>query len=178
MINYTAFLRGINVGGSKVIKMDILKEIFLSMKLTDVKTFIQSGNVLFKSSEKDKEKLRKKIEQQLFKSLNLNIVTLLRSDEEIKHIIDHNPFNNSDHGSKVMLYISLLPEEPGKEALKKLIAVQNENEKFKVIKDNVYCHINKNVKTLFSNNWLEKKLGLPATTRNINTIEKISALLK
>ena len=71
-IKYLALLRGINVGGKNIIKMDELKKIFEGMKFTDVKTYIQSGNVIFLDYENDQIKIQKKIERSLFKKLNGN----------------------------------------------------------------------------------------------------------
>ena len=67
---YLALLRGINVGGNNIIKMADLKACFESLGLTDVVTYIQSGNVIFKSAEKDKAKLTKMIEAGLSKRFN------------------------------------------------------------------------------------------------------------
>ena len=63
MTKYIALLRGINVSGQKIIKMEHLKNYFIDMGFTDVKTYIQSGNVVFQSKDKDAEKLSKHIEK-------------------------------------------------------------------------------------------------------------------
>jgi uncharacterized protein (DUF1697 family) len=83
-ISYLALLRGINVGGKNVIKMDFLKKVFEKMGFYDVKTYIQSGNVLFKDIEVEKDKLTKKIEEALFKNTNYEIMILILTLSDFK----------------------------------------------------------------------------------------------
>ena len=73
-MDYLALLRGINVGGNNIIKMDELKKTFEELNFSDVKTYIQSGNVLFKDAEKDRMKISEKIEKALLGKLNTRLV--------------------------------------------------------------------------------------------------------
>lgn len=88
---YLALLRGINVGGNNIIKMTDLKECFESMGFTDVATFIQSGNVLFKSGEKDKVKLTQKIEKTLSGSFNYKSLIVLINRDELETVVKKAP---------------------------------------------------------------------------------------
>jgi uncharacterized protein (DUF1697 family) len=90
-INYLALLRGINVGGKNVIKMDFLKKIFEKMGFNDVKTYIQSENVLFNDIEINKEKLARKIEETLLKNTNYKIMVLVITLSEFEDIIKDIP---------------------------------------------------------------------------------------
>jgi len=84
MSKYIAFLRAVNVGG-RVVKMEQLKKIFEDLKLKNVKTFIQSGNVIFETMEKDKNILTKKIEKKLKASLNYEVLVIhLRMTNSMK----------------------------------------------------------------------------------------------
>lgn len=177
MIKYVAFLRAINVGGHKLIKMEDLRKIFESLMLKNVKTFIQSGNVIFESTELNDDPLSKKIEKHLNKTLGYEVKTFIRTNNEIEGIIKNNPFSKAKLGKDLALYLAFLSEKPDKEQADSLMFFNNDNENFNIRNREVYCLIRKDIKTQFSNNWLEKKLKLPATTRNITTITKINVML-
>ena len=91
METYAALLRGINVGGSNVIKMEDLKKAFEELKFSDVKTYIASGNVIFKSDENDKVKLTKLIEKKLSERYKTDLRLALVSFKEYKMIIEKAP---------------------------------------------------------------------------------------
>ena len=88
---YLALLRGINVGGNNIIKMKDLKACFEQMGFTDVVTYIQSGNVLFKSPEKDRPKLTHKIEKALSERFNYKSRMVVVAHKELRKIVDGAP---------------------------------------------------------------------------------------
>jgi len=88
---YLALLRGINVGGNNIIKMADLKACFENMGFTDVITYIQSGNVLFRSAEKDKTQLTQKIEQGLSKRFSYKSRLVVVAHKELRKIVDGVP---------------------------------------------------------------------------------------
>ena len=85
--DYLALLRGINVGGKNIIKMETLKQSFIDMGFSDVRTYIQSGNVIFKTQNTDKLKLSKTIEKNLFKTFALEIKTVIFTIKEMEEIV-------------------------------------------------------------------------------------------
>ena len=109
MTKYIAFLRAINVGGHTV-KMDRLREIFEEMGLTNVETFIASGNVIFKTSSKNMDALAKEIEKGLKDSLGFEVATFIRSDSELAHIADYKPFPKFQMDSAAALNVAFLYE--------------------------------------------------------------------
>jgi uncharacterized protein (DUF1697 family) len=90
---YIALLRGINVGGKNIIKMEQLKQVFDDMSFSDVKTYIQSGNVIFRTSENDKLKLTDRIENQLQKTFSTEIKTLVISADDLAETVENTPDN-------------------------------------------------------------------------------------
>jgi uncharacterized protein (DUF1697 family) len=167
MTKYTAFLRAINVGGTKVIKMDNLKKIFESFGLNNVGTYIQSGNVIFEA--KESATLEAKLESQLEKALGYRVGVFLRSMDEIAKIVNQNHFEPKGEDT---LHIVFLREKPAKaqaEALKKHNSPADE---FAVIGREVYNLRHDRDKSVFSNSFMEKMFGT-ATTRNITTLRKI-----
>jgi uncharacterized protein (DUF1697 family) len=117
MTIYIALLRGINVGGKNKIKMADLKQVFETIGLCEVQTYIQSGNVLFKSNEREEE-LRKKIEQAIEKTFGFTVSVILRTAEELECIIGNCPFSEeevleAEASSEVeSLYVSLMANAP------------------------------------------------------------------
>jgi len=126
--SYLALLRGINVGGKNVIKMDFLKEIFEKMGFYDVKTYIQSGNVLFKDIELEKVKLAKKIEEALFKNTNYEIMVLVITLSDFEKIIKDIP---EEFGNNIKKYaydvLFLMDTLKPKEIMNKIKMVEGED---------------------------------------------------
>jgi uncharacterized protein (DUF1697 family) len=102
MVTYVAFLRGINVGGNTMISMARLKECFEKLSYKNVKTYINSGNVVFHSDIKDPAKLEQQIEKAINKSFDLPVRVMVRSFEEMEKLIKRVP--DSWDGSKDFRY--------------------------------------------------------------------------
>src|SRR5438093_8424279 len=92
MMRYIGLLRGINVGGRKLIKVEELRRAIESLRFKNVRTFIQSGNVIFDSSEPNRNLLTAKIERKLLNSFSHEITVVLQTVDELKRLIRLNPF--------------------------------------------------------------------------------------
>ncbi len=169
MTKYIAFLRAINVGGTKIIKMDDLRKIFESFELSNVQTFIQSGNVIFESTAKNTMTLESKIEKQLEEALGYRVKMFLRTMAEIASIVNQDRFEPKDADT---LHIAFLREKPTKTQLETLKKYNSPADEFALIGREVYNLRHDRDKSVFSNNFIEKIFGA-ATTRNITTIKKI-----
>ncbi|MDD2921243.1 MAG: DUF1697 domain-containing protein [Anaerolineales bacterium] len=168
MEQYIAFLRAINVGGHKVIKMEDLRGMFESYGFANVSTYINSGNVIFESGEKILSEGR--IEDRLEKSLGYKVEIFLRTMREIKNIAAHTPFQARD-GETV--HVVFLREAPDKQAQQALASLKSEADDFAAIGKEIYNLRRDKDKSIFSNNFIEKAIKSPATTRNLTTILKI-----
>ena len=171
MNKYVAFLRAINVGGHRIIKMSDLKETFQSLGLENVETFIQSGNVIFDSKTSSPASLEKKIEGQLEKALGYKVETFLRTMKEVAAIANNCPFSPKD-GETV--HVVFLNEKPGTRMRQALISYKSNADDFIVKRREVFNLRRDRDKSVFSNNFIEKVLGVPATSRNLTTIRKIA----
>ena len=169
MKKYIAFLRAINVGGTKVIKMDHLKKMFESFGLSNVQTFIQSGNVIFETTAKSTTTLEDKLEKQLEKALGYRVEAFLRSMDEIAKIVNQDRFEPKAEDT---LHIVFLREKPDKAKVETLKKYNSPADEFAVIGREVYNLRHDRDKSVFSNNFIEKIFGT-ATTRNITTLKKI-----
>ncbi|RYZ75251.1 MAG: DUF1697 domain-containing protein, partial [Proteobacteria bacterium] len=104
MTLYIAFLRGINVGGHRV-KMDHLRELFRELGLANVRTYIQTGNVFFETTETDRDALTTRIEQHLLEALGYEVPTFLRTPIELQQSLQLNPFEKAEVTSDIRLMI-------------------------------------------------------------------------
>ncbi|USB31842.1 DUF1697 domain-containing protein [Paenibacillus sp. YPG26] len=171
---YIALLRGINVGGNNKIKMADLRTALENRGLKRVKTYIQSGNVLFES-EKDEASLAIEIEDEIYTTFGIRLKVMLRTSQELEDLIVHSPFAHRELSDGESLYVSLLGEPLSEEGLQKLEQCEKANDEFAVVGREVYF--------LFRRSILDSKLGdalvktkIPSTSRNWNTINKLHAL--
>jgi uncharacterized protein (DUF1697 family) len=177
METYIALLRGINVNGQKLIKMDHLRSIFESMQVRQVRTYIQSGNVLFEAEERSTDQVRQSIETKLKEELGYEVDVVVRTKSELERTIAQNPFGDMESPDDGKLYVSFLSKEPTAEALDVLASFQSDVDEYRADGREVYIRCRGQYgKSLFSNNFLEKKLGVTATTRNWQTVNKLASM--
>ncbi|ULL18517.1 DUF1697 domain-containing protein [Paenibacillus sp. H1-7] len=179
MTTYIALLRGINVSGQKLIKMDSLKAMFEAMSFRRVRTYIQSGNVIFESDDNAAERLVKAIEAEIARVYGFDVAVILRTEEELEGVIKRNPFASEQLVEGEKVYVSLLSQEPSPEAIGQLQAYSNDIDEYRIIGREVYILCRKSYgKSQFSNNFLEKKLRVSATTRNWESVNKIAEIAR
>ena len=173
IMKYVAFLRGINVGGKNKIKMETLCEVCSALGFANVKTYINSGNVIFETSKTDDKKLAEKLEKAIEKEFLLNIKVMVRTISEIENIIKNNPFDRQFENDKD-LHVFFLDEELSNEKRELLLSNNNENEKFAVRNREIFCLLRVSVlDSLMGKDYIGKKLKVSATARNWRTVNKI-----
>ncbi|NEW06638.1 DUF1697 domain-containing protein [Paenibacillus sp. SYP-B3998] len=174
---YAALLRGINVNGQKMIKMDHLRALFESLNFQNVSTYIQSGNVVFKSEEEDAEVLKGVIEKELTRILSFEVPVLLRTKDALEQVVQRNPYKEVIDLESKQLYVTFLTRTPTVDAVIKTASIQSEMDEFRIVDREVYVLCRGSYgKTKFSNAFFEKKLGVTTTTRNWDTINKLIQL--
>lgn len=173
MITYVCLLRGINVGGHKKIRMADLKEHFIQAGFKDVRTYIQSGNIIFKTPDTDRNKLNWIIQTIIQKNYGFEVETFLRTCAEIETIISQVPaFADTD---KILVTFLSQPvtNPPYEEINTRLL----ESEEIVIKDDTLYFYCPTGLsKSKMSNNFIEKKLRIHATTRNWRTLNKLREL--
>jgi uncharacterized protein (DUF1697 family) len=174
MIRYIAFLRAINVGGHTV-KMEHLRQLFEALDLSNVQTFIASGNVLFEAKSKDLRSLEKKIEKCLRETLGYEVATFIRTDTELAEIAKYKPFQQSDFDAAAALNIGFLTKPLDDQSKQKLMTLRTGIDDFHVHGREIYwlCQ-KKQSESTFSNAVLEKALGIKSTLRGVNTVMKMA----
>ena len=175
---FVALLRGVNVGGNNMISMSALKKSFEALGFTDVVTYINSGNIIFKSKEADARKLESKIEKMLLKEYQLDSRVVLRSLSEMERIVKSLPKNWTTDRDWRYNVIFLRHTIDSKDILSEL-------ELKKDIEEVVYCpgalFWSAQISELTRTNMLKlssRKMYLDMTIRNQNTTRKLYDLMK
>jgi uncharacterized protein (DUF1697 family) len=175
-MKYAAFLRGVNVGGKNQIKMETLREICAALGFTKVKTYINSGNIIFETAKTDDKKLAERIEKAIEKEFGLNIKTMVRAHSEIEEIVENNPFDGQFENDKD-LHVLFTDEELSAEKRAQLLSQNSEKEMFAVRGREIFYLLHMNFSdSLLGKDFLGKKLKVSATARNWRTVNKILEL--
>jgi uncharacterized protein (DUF1697 family) len=171
MHKYIAFLRAINVGGTTIIKMTDLKQMFESFGLDQVQTYIQSGNVIFESAQGNASTLEQRIERQLEETFGKRIQLFVRTMRQVVEMAAECPF---DPTGDQTVHVVILRGKPSRKAVAELLSLRNEADDFAVLGKEAYNLRRDREKSIFTNNWVEKVLGVAGTTRNLTTIRKLA----
>src|SRR5437762_11718046 len=172
-----SILRGINVGQRKVLMTD-LKSLYEKLGFRDVITYIQSGNVIFKTDKKiSDQKLAEKIEKGIFMQYGFDVPVINRTREELNRIILANPFLKIRGIDKSKLHVTFLATEPDQVNSKHARELDYTPDKFIISGTEVFLHIPISyAETKLSNKFFENKLKVSATTRNWNTVTRLAEL--
>jgi uncharacterized protein (DUF1697 family) len=170
-----ALLRAINVGGH-IVKMDRLRALFVTMKLTDVATVIASGNVLFTSHARNRAQLERRIETQLHGALGYEVATFIRSPLELAAIVNHHPFPGSEALPEGQaLSVVFLKQPLTAPAKKALMALGSATDEFHVHGCEAYWLCRGRISdSKVTGAKLERAVGGPVTARNITTVRKLA----
>ncbi len=171
MKTHISILRGINVGGQHTIKMDSLKAIYEDLGYINVRTYIQSGNVVFQNKESPSDELEIKITSKIASKFGFDVPVIVLSHAELQKIVNGNPFLNEPTIELPPHHITFLSKAPDPEKWHTLLNLNIQTEdKFKLIHKSIYLYCpNGYGKTKLTNGFFEQKLGITATTRNWRT---------
>jgi uncharacterized protein (DUF1697 family) len=176
---FVALLRGINIGGHKIIKMDQLRKAFQELGYEDVATYVQSGNVVFRTPAKISESLGKKIEEMLLRQFSMSVPVIVRTAKEVGGVLRNNPFLKERGIDVTRLHVTFLSHAPQKAALKGLDAIKAGPDRFHCCGQEIYLYCpNGFGGTKLSINAFEKVLAVDATTRNWNTVNKLNEMAR
>ncbi|WP_339268556.1 DUF1697 domain-containing protein [Paenibacillus sp. FSL R5-0470] len=174
MTTYIALLRGINVGGNKIIKMLDLKAMFQTLGFENVRTYIQSGNVVFESDEGSESLLTGVIERQIHEVFGFEVSVMIRTLAEMENVIANDPFQLSEPEEFKRWYVTFLPVEPSAEALDKLRTYEDGRDKVRFVGREMYVlyEVSVSQSPLFKVPF-DRILGMTLTARNWNTVNKL-----
>ncbi|MGC1188117.1 MAG: DUF1697 domain-containing protein [Candidatus Acidiferrales bacterium] len=179
MTTFIALLRGINVGGHQLISMADLRDLLAKLKFADVRSLVQSGNLVFRSDRKNSDQIERLLEDELEKRLKIRTDFFVRTAAEWDAIIANNPFRKEAERDSAHLVALLLKTEPDPKqiaALKEAIAGP---ERFFVHGKLAYIVYPNGIGTSkLTNPLLDRKLETRGTSRNWNTVLKLAALIR
>ncbi len=165
-----ALFRGINVGGNNILPMRELKWLLEKLELRNVKTYIQSGNVVFQTEKKMFGELAKEIGVAIKTNFGFEPKILFLKHSELKEIIDVNPFEGEDVKSQHFFFLSSTPTNPD---LTIFESIKSDTEKYKLINRVFYLFAPDGIGRSKMALKVERILGVTTTARNRNTVNKL-----
>ena len=169
-----SMLRGINVSGKNTIRMEELRELYETLDFKKVQTYVQSGNVIFETSDTNPSELATKIEKKIKQKFTFDVPVFIRTKSVFEKLIENHPFLGKD---PTKLHVTFLSDKPTKPPLEEIRAATTEDEEFSIIGKEIYLFCPSGYgNTKLSNNFFERKLNVRATTRNWKTVNTLFSL--
>jgi uncharacterized protein (DUF1697 family) len=174
MNTYISILRGINVSGKKVIKMDALRRMYEGLGYKNTVTYIQSGNVIFQDSEFNHKSLEEKISNQIKIDYGFDVSVIVLSVVQFKKIINDNPFTKNPVKNTHHIHITFLSGKPLHIEPETIENKKSPGEEIYFTDHAVYLYCPGGYgKTKLTTNFLEQTLKVTGTTRNWNSTLQI-----
>jgi uncharacterized protein (DUF1697 family) len=179
MAKYISILRGINVGGNRKILMKDLKVLFEKMGFSKVETYIQSGNVVFESDLKlSNADLEVKIQQTITETFGFDVPVIVRTVVEWTQIIAKSPFWKEKDVDIEKLHLTILKQIPSPELVMEIEEMNFQPDRFEILGSDVFVYCENGYgRTKITNDFFEKKLKIPASTRNWKTVMKLHEMI-
>jgi uncharacterized protein (DUF1697 family) len=172
-----ALVRGINVGGRKLIAMSDLRDLFTALGFSDVKSLLQSGNVVFRSDRR--EGIEKILEGETERRLGVSVHYMVRSANELEKLIARNPLPSEAQRDPSHFVVVFLKQAPPANSVQALEAAISGPEIIRAEGKHLYAFYPVGIgESKLTNSLIERKLGTQATGRNWNTVLKLAALMK
>jgi uncharacterized protein (DUF1697 family) len=171
--SYAALLRGINVGGNRILPMKQLVEMFTEAKCVNVRSYIQSGNVVFTAPPKIVATLPALLEKKIAARFGFSVPIILRSRDELARVVRGNPFLKAGTPEQT-LHVYFLADEPSVAAIKGLDPDRSPGDRFHVAGREIYMHLANGMgRSKLTNTYFDSKLSTIATARNWATVLKL-----
>jgi uncharacterized protein (DUF1697 family) len=169
-----AMLRAVNVGGHNKIKMETLRALCKSLKLRDACTYVQSGNVIFKTEERDLALLAQRLQKAIERDLGFRPEVILRTSAELRDVMARNPFAKRRGIEPSKLLVTFLAGNPGPEVRDKVLNIKTEPEELRMDGREIYIYFpNGMARPKISWPTIERMLKTPGTGRNWNSVTKM-----
>jgi uncharacterized protein (DUF1697 family) len=171
MVANVAMLRGINESCTKKVQMTDLRALFVGLGYTDVTTYIQSGNVVFRSKGKSAAALTSEIERQITREIGFDVPVVIRAQAALAKVVAANPFAGVDLAK---VHVTFLAKKPEAALVRAAAEHESPPDEFRIAGLEVYLHCPGGYgNTKLNNSFWERKLNVGATTRNWNTATKL-----
>lgn len=174
METYITILRGINVGGQKLLKMEALRKIFTDLKFENVRTYIQSGNVIYTSHTTNINFLNEQISKAIENTFGFHVPIITLTRNELKKAIRLNPFLKDETFEHSYFHITFLANTPTTESIETIKKLNFNEDKIEINGKIIYLYCPDGYgNSKLTNAFLEKKLNTIATTRNWKTTNEL-----
>jgi uncharacterized protein (DUF1697 family) len=174
MKTHLALLRGINVSGHNMIKMDALKKMLENMGFLNVETYIQSGNVFVDSDEENAASVGFKIKQEIFREFGHDVPVVVIAKKDLELCFKNNPYLKEKDCDTKKLYVAFISKELSPLALNDLKISNFKPDEAAIDASRIYIKYAVGAgKTKLDQKYIEKKLNATATIRNWNTVTKL-----
>ena len=169
-----SMLRGVNVGAHNRINMEALRALYESLKLRDAQTYVQSGNVIFKTDERDLNKLAKRIADGIEKKFGFQSDVVVRTVAELRDVVARNPFAKRRGIEPGKLLVTFLAGDPGEEAREKVRGIKAEPDELRMDGREAYIYFPNGMgRPTLSWATIPKMLKVSGTGRNWNSVTKM-----
>ncbi len=169
-----SMLRSVNVGGHHKLKMEALRALYETLGFSDVQTYIQSGNVIFRTKRQDLARLSKRIEDELERRFGFRTDVILRTPSDLQDVMARNLFAKRPGIDPSKLLVDFLARVPSAEAVDRVRKLNTEPEELRIDGRELYMYFpNGMARPKISWGAVEKLLNTPGTGRNLNTIRKL-----
>lgn len=177
MTTWVALLRGINVGGHAPVPMAELRELCVELGFEEVRTYIQSGNVVFRS-DGDRERVRQRLVRGIQERFGHQVPVVARTADELEEVVDTHPFAREGHDEKT-LHVGFLEVAPGPAVVAALPEAPPGPERFRVQGAHVHLHYPEGVgRSKLTGAWFERGLGTRMTMRNWRTVNRLLGMAR
>lgn len=177
MKTHLALLRGINVSGHNMIKMDALKQALENIGFKNVQTYIQSGNVFVDSEEESPSAVGFQIKQEIFRTFGHEVPVVVVGKKDLETCFIRNPYLGEKEVDTKKLYVAFLSAAMRSESINDLKISQFKPDEAAVDESRIYIKYSVGAgKTRLDQKYIEKKLNVTATIRNWNTVTKLLEL--
>ena len=171
---YISMLRGINVSGHKRIKMDQLRKSFEALGFEQVRTYIQSGNVVFKAGNLSTSVVSQRIEKQILRDFGFSVSVISRTADEMGKAISNNPFLKVREIDSAKLHVMFLSAAPAPAALEKLADLTAPPDQCRTTDSEIYFYLPNGVsQSVLMKRPVDRILSVVTTTRNWNTVNQL-----
>jgi uncharacterized protein (DUF1697 family) len=169
-----SMLRGVNLGRSRRIRMDDLRALYESLKLRDVRTHLQSGNVVFRTPHRDLSGLTRRLEREIERKFGFHSDVIVRTVSEMKEVVARNPFAHRRGIDPSRLLVTFLAGDPGEKAREAVRRIRTDPEELHIEGRELYIYFPNGMgRSNLPGAAIEKALDTPGTARNWNSVTKL-----
>ena len=168
-----SMLRGVNLGNRRM-KMETLRGMYEALKFEDVRTYVQSGNVIFRTDQRDENRLARQIEKAIENGFGFRSDVILRSGSEMREVLKENPFAERPGLDASKLLITFLAKDPGKAAWDEVRQIKTDPEEVAIRAKELYIYFPVGMgRSKLPMRSFERALQVPGTGRNLRSVTKM-----